>query len=397
MSTSWKRSRAKHKGLFLWVFLVVRSLQNGMSNRDSTSLLRQRLDEIPADLETFFEKIINSVEHLYREQMELVLQIALLSPEPINLAVLWFLDEPLEYKLGTSGTEFDRRPLAHVEKIMSRRLNGRYKGLLEPTGGAGHLTANFLHRTIRDYLQARKGFGIIALPGLSPFSRVCRALLAYTAICGRGEKGHTVIVLFVVFARWAEQQSETLDSALVHEMIRLTSGGPYPRFSRGILHEMVRYGFLSGLRSLLSQYPEIYKQEERCIIALAMKTQPERARNIFGCQSATDTLNWVLRNVAQPHARMNDRILLLESLMSVQSDNRLQQHGSDISQAFLDLRYVTDFPWFEWNGSEPNEFCSGATMSIRLKKLVNVYSNLLDNGFDSNLSVGNTTVEQSWL
>ena len=387
----------KAQGVFLWVFLVVRSLRNGISNGDSASLLRQRLAEIPSNLEIFFEKIISSVEPIYREQMALVFQIALLSPEPINLAVLWFLDEPSEYELGTSRVSLNEGDIARVEALMSRRLNGRYKGLLEATGQGDHLTANFLHRTIRDYLQTKKGFSLITLPGLNPFSKFCRALLAYTATYGPGGiQGYTVIVLFIVFARWAEQQSEPLDYELINEMIRLTSGGPYPRFSRGVLREMVRYGFLSGLRYFLLQCPEVYQQEERWIIALAMKQPSKRAKDIFGCQSATNTLNWMMRNVAQPRTRTNDRILLLESLMSEQSDNRFQQ-GSASNQAFLDLRHITDFPWFGWNGSKPSEFYGGATISIRLKNLVNIYSNLLDNGFDSNLRVGNTTIWQSWL
>jgi hypothetical protein len=58
----------KSQGVFLWVFLVVRSLVEGLRNRDRLSQLQQRLQEFPSDLEDFFRHIFLSLDRNYRTQ-----------------------------------------------------------------------------------------------------------------------------------------------------------------------------------------------------------------------------------------------------------------------------------------------------------------------------------------
>lgn len=49
---------AKASGVFLWVHLVVVSLITGMCYRDRVSDLKRRLDQLPADLENLYERIL---------------------------------------------------------------------------------------------------------------------------------------------------------------------------------------------------------------------------------------------------------------------------------------------------------------------------------------------------
>ena len=171
------------QGVFLWVRLVVHSLREGQSNSDPVSLLRKRLNEIPTDLEEFFQQILQSVSSVYGERMARTFLTALASPEPLKLIHYSLLDEEDPY-MGWSTT---LQPMDHTE-IAERcvetrwRLNGRYKGLLEPASDEDsyHITVDFLHRTLRDFLVTRriKTFLEARVPhGFDPLKAVIGVLL----------------------------------------------------------------------------------------------------------------------------------------------------------------------------------------------------------------------------
>lgn len=143
------------QGVFLWVRLVVHSLREGQFNSDPVSILRKRLDEIPTDLEKFFQQILDSVHQVYGERMARTFLAALASPQPLKIIHYSFLDDDDPY-LGWT-THFERIGQGQISKRISStrwRLNGRYKGLLEPDSNedSGHVTVDFLHRTLRDFL-----------------------------------------------------------------------------------------------------------------------------------------------------------------------------------------------------------------------------------------------------
>lgn len=143
------------QGVFLWVRLVVHSLREGQFNSDPVSILRKRLDEIPTDLEKFFQQILESVHQVYGERMARTFLTALASPKPLKIIHYSFLDEDDPY-LGWT-TDFEPIDQDQINTRISStrwRLNGRYKGLLEPDSNENscHVTVDFLHRTLRDFL-----------------------------------------------------------------------------------------------------------------------------------------------------------------------------------------------------------------------------------------------------
>ena len=81
---------AKAQGVFLWVFLVVRSLREGIEEGDSPSLLFQRVDEFPSDLEDYFRLILSRVSKTYRKQTSQALKLATLCLSDRTLhKVIW--------------------------------------------------------------------------------------------------------------------------------------------------------------------------------------------------------------------------------------------------------------------------------------------------------------------
>ncbi|KAI8659381.1 hypothetical protein NCS56_01155300 [Fusarium sp. Ph1] len=143
----------KSMGVFLWVFLVTRLLREGLSNDDSFSDLRRRVSSYPDDLEQFFKHILGFVDLFYHEKMAGTLMTARDAEEPLATEMFMFHDH--EY----DDEDYALRDPADHERLdnncreasisVSRRINGRCKGLLEWQDG----TMVFLHRTVFDFLR----------------------------------------------------------------------------------------------------------------------------------------------------------------------------------------------------------------------------------------------------
>ncbi|TKA70756.1 hypothetical protein B0A55_08838 [Friedmanniomyces simplex] len=122
------------QGVFLWVFLVVRSLLRGLTEEDDIAMLQKRLRQLPTDLERFFQQILDSVDDVYQEYTARTLLIVLEAHQPLSMLAFWYLDVDLEkpnYLL-----RLVIRPLAgeDVEKaraIVTSRLNKWCRDLLE--------------------------------------------------------------------------------------------------------------------------------------------------------------------------------------------------------------------------------------------------------------------------
>jgi len=154
----------KAQGVFLWIYLVVRSLHEGLTNGDSISTLQRRIRTMPADLEPFFKHMLDSIDPVYRQAMVHTFQIAINSPKPLPLIVYHFISEEFE-KEGFSVQHvirpFGSGEIALYHERTRRQLNGRCKGLLEvhkDDSEGTHLgfQVDFLHRTVRDFLRTKE-------------------------------------------------------------------------------------------------------------------------------------------------------------------------------------------------------------------------------------------------
>lgn len=148
----------KSNGVFLWVTLVVRLLREGLTNDDSLFDLQKRLSSLPADLEEFFRHIIQTVDHFYNKRMATTLSLALKAQEPLCLEIYSFLDreddesENYAFEETTALMTTDILALNKLFGVLSRRINGRCKGLLERNGDR----MEFLHRTVYDFLRTNE-------------------------------------------------------------------------------------------------------------------------------------------------------------------------------------------------------------------------------------------------
>lgn len=170
-------------GVFLWAFLVTRELRSGLSEYDSFSDMRRRLECIPVDLEDFFKRMLESVERFYIPKMATTLQMALAATAPVDVAVYGLHeleDEDHDYAfkiplrtLGDSGP-------TPARELTRRRLKARCRGLVEVNCHSNRV--EFLHRTVMDFLRTAEMSTFLAdkaPPGFDARLSLTRALTAY--------------------------------------------------------------------------------------------------------------------------------------------------------------------------------------------------------------------------
>lgn len=202
------------QGVFLWVVLVVRQLQEGLTNHDTSKDLWKRLDSIPDELTMFFRLIIEGVEPFYRQKMGETLLIATAGQGPLHSAIYTFHDRceaNPNYAIEEPLVPWNSKQLADEVEPYSIRLNSRCKGLLEVDTSD---RVNFLHRTVKDFLQMDEIGDILKSHAASGFDADMSIFQAY--ICWIK---HSAFVSMGGIAYHGPSKSplvDTLEKALVY-------------------------------------------------------------------------------------------------------------------------------------------------------------------------------------
>lgn len=174
------------QGVFLWVHLVLLSLDDGLTNGDDVDLLQYRLSLIPTDLEEFFRLILDSVDPVYKEKMAQIFQVILQTNEPLTLLTLSFLDQrDLDARLQDPTSAMDVYEIGDRIKNTKRRINGRYKGLLEiefvPSAiDYFNYKVDFFHRTVHDFIRLNDIQQLLhgyLPPGFNSHETICKIIL----------------------------------------------------------------------------------------------------------------------------------------------------------------------------------------------------------------------------
>lgn len=130
----------KSSGVFLWVVLVVLSLIEGLMNGDNPGELRQRLGQLPPDLEDLYRQMLDKIPAHYRQQASNIFSMVLQALEyescrnrayPVPALQVSFAEEdqriPLQGQAQELTADVRKRKCADVE----RRIRSRCCGLLE--------------------------------------------------------------------------------------------------------------------------------------------------------------------------------------------------------------------------------------------------------------------------
>jgi hypothetical protein len=201
----------KAEGVFLWVRLVVKSLIDGLRNGDELSVLQQRVDELPADLEKLYRHILQRIPGRYQIGSARLFSIMAATEKAPHSLLLWYAGErgynPLEPEAS------DTMRVARCYQV-HLRLMSQCAGLLELRMSTGskpsvvteddpdltlpdegwsfstrqhyiYSTVHYLHRTTRDFLH-RPDIGQLMQERLAGTSFDCfswLAIQAFIALC----------------------------------------------------------------------------------------------------------------------------------------------------------------------------------------------------------------------
>lgn len=173
---------SKSQGVFLWVFLVTKELRSGLTNGDNFNELQRRVESFPVELEAFFKHILTAVETFYHQAMAATLRIATAAKVPLSREIYAFHEleyDDEDYAIKEAVARMDPERLSKLLLPVSRRLNGRCKGLLELNSDSGKV--EFLHRTVKDFLRTRDMDDFLKSKSLAKFEPTMAISRSYLA------------------------------------------------------------------------------------------------------------------------------------------------------------------------------------------------------------------------
>ncbi|KAK7946434.1 uncharacterized protein PG986_010755 [Apiospora aurea] len=162
------------RGVFLWVFLVVRSLLRDIQSQEPFEHLQRRVNELPPSLDEYFRRIFDRIDAIYRQQTARLFLVALYLEEhdedPLPLMAYNCLEAEVRdpfyaahQRLLARDPEWIRHLpeyIAESQRIAIIRLDDRCKDLLQPRRNEAfhpasihHFHISLLHRTVRDFFR----------------------------------------------------------------------------------------------------------------------------------------------------------------------------------------------------------------------------------------------------
>ncbi|KAI0972297.1 hypothetical protein F4678DRAFT_57253 [Xylaria arbuscula] len=222
---------SKAQGVFLWVKLAIRSLLQGATYADNLSDMRKRVEELPDDLDAFYEAILADVPSRYLQKTALTARVMLATDRPLHLGLLYFIDDIIsdpDFAVKAPIRTLSKTDSRNIGNQVAARLDGRFKGLLEigipgweqrecfrkPIAFHG---VHFIHRTARDFLQMK----FVTTQDTSSMSNAC-SILCHAALallkCCPGTYKQITIQNFVASARKIEDS--TVLSLKLNEAVR---------------------------------------------------------------------------------------------------------------------------------------------------------------------------------
>ncbi|ORY14588.1 hypothetical protein BCR34DRAFT_479383 [Clohesyomyces aquaticus] len=145
---------SKADGVFLWVYLVVESLLQGLTNADRMPDLQNRLNGLPGDLEGLFAKLLNRLDPNYFRHACQLFRLLDAHPYPSLVCFGYADDDDHQSSISAEIRSLPAPELAAHAEEMARRLKSRCLGLLEIF--PEEVKVRYLHRTAKDFLKSER-------------------------------------------------------------------------------------------------------------------------------------------------------------------------------------------------------------------------------------------------
>ena len=331
----------KAQGVFLWVYLVIRSLRQGVIDGDSMAALTRRLEEIPDDLNEFFQRIINGIPRQQRKYASLYFRIMLVSSVKPLLLALFFVEEEIPDFITKTPLQASHAHIIQAkQRSMERRLESRCRGLLEAQehvddsslglvhGLQTKYYVDFLHRSVRDFLLSKDTqvtLSEYSLGDFDPNEFLCNSTVAQLKMAeSQSVDVPALSKFFLTFARQLERSS-------------------------GVAHP----GLFDTFASLLKHHAPAWPHSSGSYIALALAFSVE----LYATKMIeTESLN--LRSEYGHPLILGTRRTLLEYCILDQTSPALVGKLSSARKAPLKFAAIALFE----KGADPNESVNGKSI-----------------------------------
>lgn len=148
------------QGVWLWVFLVSRDLMHAVNRNEGLAMLQKIVRQFPSDLKTYFERIVHGIKPEYREEMARIFLITIDQVQPLPLFAFSLLEREntdTDYAVKAPIRPITDKILSVTHQTWKSRIQNRCGDLLvvedEPHPTSTGPVVDFLHRTVRDFLQ----------------------------------------------------------------------------------------------------------------------------------------------------------------------------------------------------------------------------------------------------
>lgn len=228
-----KQIADRAQGVWLWVYLVTHDLVHAVNRDEDIQTLQRIFDQLPPDLEAYFEHIIRKIKPGFRAEMAQIFLITIEEVQPLPLFAFSLLErerrEP-NYAVLAPVSPLCPKDVEEAEKSWKGRIQNRCGDLLV-VNNAEHPTylrnpVDFLHRTVRDFLRDSyyEKLQKELVSDFNPLVSLCRIMLfllkSLPQVDHRERKSITRLTKLVdellYYAHEAEKRDQSsLDSSLV--------------------------------------------------------------------------------------------------------------------------------------------------------------------------------------
>ena len=248
---------SKGQGVFLWIALVVASLLSGISFGDRVEDLQRRLDLLPPDLEDLYGRLIDGLDPFYHKHRAQLMMLVESAQEALPVLVLYFADGGTIGILKTlPGARVTEDSWIQQVDTMRRRLNSRWRGLLELSSGKRpgftyesssdpSPRVRYLHKTVSDFVKGAKMRAFIQQhtgADFDPHLQLCIGYCAY-ALSDSASPSHKDKWDFVdPCLKHAREVNRHNEEHMRHTIDQLHMN-LHPEHVRGLIrHDLLRFG-----------------------------------------------------------------------------------------------------------------------------------------------------------
>ncbi|KAI0441725.1 hypothetical protein F4803DRAFT_407988 [Xylaria telfairii] len=180
---------ARAGGVWLWVSLVTADIIKEAEKNEEAATLRKIVDEFPADLYEYFARMIRRIPKRHHEEMAETFLVVMEELQPLPLYAFALLERGRKnsnYAIDAPTEPISEEGVKSTYPALRDRIRNRCSDLLivhdEPHPIFLSHSVDFLHRTVRDFLQEgyNKQLEMYAKEEFDPLvslSKICLGLL----------------------------------------------------------------------------------------------------------------------------------------------------------------------------------------------------------------------------